>query len=479
MKIVEGCKNLNQKKRFILSFIGTIIYSLAIMTPFGIGQYSVYITSYLHHFNPKVNIQMGNLIMPILILSLSLSAPFGGFLEHKFGMHLTLTINSIILEILIFIFIYQTNIYITFLLIVLIGMSIGSVITIPGKNIFFYYPAKRGIISSLMQSIHVIMGSVIGVLGEKIINPDKITLKENETYYPINIAKNYITFYKITLFIIPICTLISLPFLKTYKEANDNQHEKFRKDIDTDKTIEKENYSKNIKAAICNSRIWKITFIQIFSEFAMGFALSTFRVYGALISMNGTLMQYAPLFFGLSQIIFGPIWGIINDKFQSFKIVKYICLFFIFDSIILSLFIQSNLIYVTCIFIYSIFSTGINTLMRPYIMKIYGMKYFIEIGGVITICAGIMNIFKGGLSFLISLYYHTGKELQIPYRIIFIVGIGLNIIAYILALKENDKPFIYPFISGKDNKIDISSNIESKVDAKSLESHDVEIKNQN
>ena len=59
---------------------------------------------------------------------------------------------------------------------------------------------------------------------------------------------------------------------------------------------------------------------SIFSQFAFGFLVSSFRVYGALISINGALMQYAPLFFGLSQIIFGPIWGIINDKFQSFKI---------------------------------------------------------------------------------------------------------------------------------------------------------------
>ena len=86
----ERNNKLNKKKSFILSFIGTIIYFMAIMTPFGIGQYSVYITSYFHHFNQNINIQLGNLMMPILILFLSLSAPIGGILEHKLGMHLTL-----------------------------------------------------------------------------------------------------------------------------------------------------------------------------------------------------------------------------------------------------------------------------------------------------------------------------------------------------------------------------------------------------
>ena len=103
----ESNNKINQKRRFILTFIGTIIYFIGIMTPFGIGQYSVYITSYFHNFNPKINIQLGNLMMPILFLSLSLSSPLGGFLDHKFGMHLTLIINSIILELLIFVFIIQ------------------------------------------------------------------------------------------------------------------------------------------------------------------------------------------------------------------------------------------------------------------------------------------------------------------------------------------------------------------------------------
>ena len=478
MNIIERkTYNFNRKKRFILSFIGTIIYFIGIMTPFGIGQYSVYITSYFHYFNSKINIQYGNLIMPILILSLSLSAPIGGFLEHKLGMHLTLIFNSIILEILVLIFILQKNIWITFILIILIGMTIGAVISIPGKNICFYYPEKRGIIMSLLTSINVIIGSIVNVLGEKIINPEKITLKKNETYYPIDIAKNYIKFYKLTLIAIPTFSFLSLPFLKKYEQIEEKQSEKLDKNININELIEKENYSKNLKAAICNKRIWKIALIQIFSQFGMGFALSTFRVYATLMSFNGTLMQYTPLVFGASIIFFGPIWGFINDKFQSFKLVKIICLFLIFDSILISIFIKSNIIYIICIFVGSIFNTGLNTVIRPYIMKIYGMKYFIEIGGIITICIGIINLFKGFLSFLISLYYHTGKELQIPYRIIFILGIGMNIIAYILATKEKDEEFIYPYTANKVYNEDLSSKQDNKIDLNSSDNNDVVIKN--
>ena len=194
-------------------------------------------------------------------------------------------------------------------------------------------------------------------------------------------------------------------------------------------------------------------------------------------------MQYAPLFFGISQIIFGPLWGYINDKFQSYKVVKIICLIFIFHSIIISIFIQSNIIYIISLFIGSIINIGINSITRPYLMKIYGMKYIIEIGGVITICVGIINILKGGLSVLISMYYKTGKELQIPYRIIAIIGIGLNMIAYIFASKEKDEPFIYPFELNNENKIDISSNTDNNMSGNikitKIDEYDVKVNNDN
>ena len=122
-------------------------------------------------------------------------------------------------------------------------------------------------------------------------------------------------------------------------------------------------------------------------------------------------MQYSPLLFSLSNIIFGAIWGYINDKLQSFKIAKFICLILIILSIILFIFINYNLIYIICIFIGLIFNSGLHSIIQPHIMKIFGIEYFIEIGGVISISIGIINILKGFLPFFISLYYKIGKEL--------------------------------------------------------------------
>ena len=222
----------------------------------GIGQYSVYITSYYHYFNSKINIQLGNIMKPILILSLSLSSPLGGFFEHKLGMYLTLIMNSILLEFLIFIFIIQRNIWITFLIIILIGIIIGAVITIPSKNLFYYYPNKKGMINGLVNSSIIIFAAIINVIGEKIINPNKIILKNNETYYPLNVAKNYIKFFKLILIYIPINTIISLLLIKKYDPAYNNEQSKnLTKNNESLENKKDEYYSKNIKAAIFNSLI--------------------------------------------------------------------------------------------------------------------------------------------------------------------------------------------------------------------------------
>ena len=310
---------------------------------------------------------------------------------------------------------------------------------------------------ALMNSAIIILGSIMNLIGEKIINPEKITIKKGETYYPFDVAKNYIKLYKLMLIIIPICVFISLLLIKKYDPKYNEQTEKLESsNISSEKD---ENYSKNLKAAIFNSRIWKIAAISIFSEFVMDFVISTFRVYGALIAIDGTLMQYLPVFFGLSNVIFGPIWGYINDKFQNFKIVKTLCLCFIVHSLFIIIFIKSNLIYIICIFIGFIFNTGIHSLIQPHIMKIYGMKYYIEVGGVISISMGIFKILKAGLSYIISFYYHTGEELQKPYRIIYIFGMGLNFLAYYLSSKENEELFIYPDSLNKNMQISINENI--------------------
>ena len=180
--------------------------------------------------------------------------------------------------------------------------------------------------------------------------------------------------------------------------------------------------------------------------------------------MSGAVMQYSQLFVGVSNVFILPIWGIINDKYKFKIIFKIICIGYIIQSILFSLFINSNLIYLISIIFGSIFSAGFSSMMNLHILKVFGIKYSIEIGGIIGIFASIVDILVGVLSFIISKFYHTGEELQYAYRYVYLLGLAFCCLGYFFGLKENDDKFIYPFdtINHKDDE-KISEIINSNV----------------
>ena len=209
-----------------------------------------------------------------------------------------------------------------------------------------------------------------------------------------------------------------------------------------------------------NKRIWKIIRITTLTPFVLIFSRNTFRVYGALVSMSGKVLQYSQLFVGFSNILILPIWGIINDKYNYNLIAKIVCIGCIIQTILFSIFIKSNTIYLLSIIFGSIFGSGFNSMMRLHILKVYGIKYSIEIGGIIGIFSSLFNILNGVLSFIISKYYHTGEELQQAYRYVYLFGLGFCCLGTFLALREKDDKFIYPYEKNNNDKNDEeSSNI--------------------
>ena len=228
--------NFNSKKaRFISSSISALLFSIGSTFCFTIGQFSVYITSYFHYKCVDIDMQYGNFMTPILIFCLTLSIPISGLLEKKLGMRLTLLISSVLTEILLFTFILQTNKILTMVLVCLIGISLGLAVSIPMKNLCHYFPEKKGLICSFVTSCMTIFGAVVSVFGESFINPDAVELQKGDIYYPENISRNYIPFYKIALFIIPITSLLMILLIQEY----DPKYE------DKDKFINKENEVEN------------------------------------------------------------------------------------------------------------------------------------------------------------------------------------------------------------------------------------------
>jgi MFS family permease len=452
MKLIEKIKKFNIKKkktRFILSFIGSVIYGLGGVTSIALSHYSVYITSYFHYNKVNIDMHYGNLILPILNFSNSIFSPLAGYIERKLGLYLALSLSFILLELDIILFINQMNIWFTFVLIIFLGCSNGIGMAIPGKNLYQYYPEKSGIINTSLISCYIIIGTTLGVIGEKIINPEQYTLGEGEQFYPLEISKNYKKYYKFVLCMNPFALIISLLLIKKYNpeyekeltEENNNTEENNKNN-----TIRKDNnYSKNIKSAIINKRIWCLIGIANLTPFVIIFSKNTFRVYGALVNVSGSVLQYSILFTSFSSIIVGPIWGYLNDKYRYEIIIKILSICCIIQALFLSIFIKSNTIYIIFILFGSVIITGFTSASHLHILRVYGIKYSLEIGGVIGIFGGIINILNTSLSLIVSKYFQNGDELRFAYRLIYIAGILISGLGGFLAFYEKDDKYLYPF----------------------------------
>ena len=141
-----------KKTKFLLSLFSGILYILSQGVLFGSTGINVYILSYIHHKDKWVDMQYGNLMMPLMIFFLSLFSPLSGPVEKTLGPILSLLISSIFVEICLFLFYIQRNIWFFYSIILLCGFGVGISANIPVKNSCLYYPEKKGLISAGIMS---------------------------------------------------------------------------------------------------------------------------------------------------------------------------------------------------------------------------------------------------------------------------------------------------------------------------------------
>ena len=92
---------------------------------------------------------------------------------------------------------------------------------------------------------------------------------------------------------------------------------------------------------------------------------------------------------------------------------------------------------------------GMNFVLGGYIavlpthyMKVFGMKYYVEVGGVV----GFSNVIMGPICAFFAYFVENNVSDKIfAYRIIFITGAAMNIVSLVLSLFESDDEFDYGF----------------------------------
>lgn len=134
---------MSQRNKYILSFIGTFLFHFGFSSVQCISYLNVYITSYIHLKQTWISMHYGNFFMPFMTFAITIFAPLSGYSERTFGPKMSIMFGGLITFFATLGFSYQQNIFICYILIIVIGFGNGISIAIPNKNLISYKPDKK------------------------------------------------------------------------------------------------------------------------------------------------------------------------------------------------------------------------------------------------------------------------------------------------------------------------------------------------
>ena len=211
---------LTIKNKFISSFIGTLGLYIGISFLLPLGQFSVYITSYINLKQNFVTMYYGLFLSLILNFSMSLSTSLGGLFENKLGFYLTTLLGTTIVLICNIFFFNIQNIWICYILTLIIGIGLGICTSLLAKNLSLYFPGKKGLINGINALFTIGVTALFSLLGEKLINTNGETFEDNQEVYSPYTAKRTYLYFMLGFSTIPVGDIIFVLFSHVYEKSN-------------------------------------------------------------------------------------------------------------------------------------------------------------------------------------------------------------------------------------------------------------------
>ena len=470
------------KNEFISTIIGTTLIYFAVAFLLSIGNFSVYITSYINLKYSYVTMHYGLFINLVFNFAQTFSRSLGGYLENLFGFFQAIIVGFSITFLSNLAFIFQQNIWLCYALTFISGIGVGISISLIGKNITFYVPNKKGLVVGICWLLVTIFAGGFVFAGEKIINFEGYTLKKEEEFYPQNIAKKTYIYFLVGECCLPFGLFFSLlliyEFKAEYNKENapngENKEEKLISDssmsrsneedlnnkeenqitegIESKNSIKNDNSKNKIKQVIKTFRYWRITFILFFMNFSISFMNNTGRTFGALIGINGYALQYAGILQTFVSII-GPVLGIIVDKKGPLLILRIFSILSIFPPVLLVFFMENDFIFIFCFVIVILHIQVILISFTPFIMEVYGIQESVILGGIMSGLSKLGDIISVVSGFVFSLICENGKDkscLKEKYAIMYLISGVCGCLSSLLLFFERRDKFIYKDIPNEE-----------------------------
>ena len=438
----------SKKCQFALSFLSAIIYQAGFEIIMSSCSFTVYFLSYIHYEQTWVDMNYGNLMRPIVLLFLAFFAPLSGTMEHFCGPRISIIVSSIVVEIGFASLFFQRNLWIFYLLTLLLGIGSGLSTHVLIKNACSFYPSKKGLINAIISSLGSLFGAAYALLGEKVINPQRELVIDNikAPYYREEIAEKSRIFFLFAMFIIPASTIFSAFFLYRYDPKFDDIQQKFL-GKDTKETPKGNNLNsgaKNgMKKVLKSFRFWRNILIVGAMPFMIWFESATSRPFSVMIGVEGQIIGILSGSMSILGCITNPIWAFCVDKFGFRPIMVIISFLTILLSVFFFIFMDDRVFYVIGLYISSTLRGGVVSSLIPHMMEVFGMRYFLTLGGLGRLFTQLFSFGAAVVSIIISIFRKGKDELLQPYRIVSLVAVGFAAFGLILTFFENDEKFNY------------------------------------
>ena len=213
------------------------------------------------------------------------------------------------------------------------------------------------------------------------------------------------------------------------------------------------NYSTaHTKKALKSFRVWRLFILNLCAYLAANSITVMWRPVGINQGISTPTLQLIGTLYFIMTSLGTPLFGFLADKL-SFRVLY--CIFGGLTSLIAFTFcftFKNELLFAIMVCSINFLFGGYLAAFPPHYMKVFGMKYYVEIGGIIGLASLIMGPISAFFSFFIenSVGTSAGQSEQeskdaklFAYKIIFNSGGVLNVISIIIALFESDDEFDY------------------------------------
>ena len=445
-------KLFQQKRRnYIIkglsSLLSCIINTFGNFSIWIFGNSIVYLISFRRHYNNKLTFSYGYFLMPIMDLTLCLSAPIGGIIEDKIGGKKTISLSTVILC-LSFTFLYfSRNILIDYLLMFINGLGLAVGISITKKNVCSFFMNRKALINGITYLIPGFLCAVLNIFNEKyILNPLSESPTIDKIYYD---KKIFLNFQKLIIFEIGLLIVTSVMTLLLYYQNNPKEtvmfgfnekeikikiEKKENKEIKISKKIE-------IKKAIFNIRAIRL-FIIIFLFFpTINFINNMWRPIGIYYKINTYYLQLNTALYSIIGCISSIIFSLIGDKIKFRTLFILLSFLLSLVSFAFPLSFNNDIFFISEVLAMAFILRGYNIIIDPHIIKVYGIRNYIEIGGIIRSSGGMCEIISVVFAFYLENNFSGDKSYV--YKLMYIISGCFNLISLALGLFEGDDKFNY------------------------------------